>query len=832
MSNLIVILRGLARTPAFTTISILSLALGIGANTAIFSLLDPILLQRLPVRKPEELVNLYHPGPTQGSNSSDEAGGASFSYPMFRELQKEQTTLVGLGAARGSAVNLSYKNQPSIGSARLVSGNYFELLGLRPALGRLLTEDDDRTPGAHPIAVLSYPYWVTRFGSDPSVLNETIILNGYPFTIVGVVRRGFSSDRLESAPNVFIPISMKKEITPDWGDGLRDRKNYWVTLFGRLKPGMALQQSETALNATYRGQLDVDLQLLRGVDARFIERFRAKKLVLTSGSYGRGGLREFARDPLILLMSVTGLVLLICCANVANLQLARGASRSREIAVRLALGASRARLIRQLLAESCLLATAGGLLGIAVAHWTARGIHAALPAFVSLPGIGDGLDGRVLLFCLALALTTGIIFGLLPALQASNPDLVTSLKVQSGTSTSTPSSNVIRKTLVTAQVAISLFLLIGAGLFLNSLTNLNRIDLGIRVDHLLTFGVSPKSNQYTDERARTFFEQLTERLTGIPGVTMVSASVVPAVAGSSSSTTIRVEGYVPQTEGSSNCNYNEIGADYFCTMGIPLVAGREFKTSDILTAPKVAIVNEAFARFYMPGQNPLGRHIGRSGGESKPDIEIVGVVRNSTYARMREAPPRVFYIPYRQSARQRTLLIFYVRTSIEPERTAPEIRNVLAGLDPNLPIRDLKTMRVQIEENLFAERIFTILTASFAVLATVLAAIGLYGVLAYNVARRTREFGIRIALGADATCVRALIAREVLLMLAIGSAAGCAAAVGVGRFIQSILYGLESWDGTIYGLAIVLLWLVAAGAAYVPARRATSVDPIVALRYE
>lgn len=836
MAHFWVILRGMVRTPVFSGIAILSLALGIGANTAMFSLLDQFLLRTLPVKNPEQLVFLYHPGPAQGSVSSDESGGPSFSYPMFREMQAEiqsgQTPFIGLAGARAMEASIAFRDSALPGTEHLVSGNYFELLGVRPAMGRLFTEGDDRTEGGHPVVVLSYNYWISRFGGDVSALNQTVIVNAYPMTIVGVAQKGFIGERLGSPPDIYAPISMKKTLTPDW-DAFRDRKNYWITLFGRVKPGVTLPQADTAINAIYRGQLEKDIQLLKQPSQTLLQRFRAKKILLRPGQYGRGGLREEGREPLLLLLGMTTMVLLISCANVANLQLARAAARTKEIAVRLAMGASRPQLIRQLLLEACLLAVAGGALGLGAAYWILRAIIVALPASSGMQSaLTPSLDLRVLLFCLGVSLLTGLAFGLFPALQSTRPDLVPTLKSQSGQTGSTGSANRFRKSLVTAQVAISLLLLICAGLFARTLANLSSIDLGLKVDHLLTFSLSPKLNKYTDQGAAQLYDQLTERLAAIPGARLVSAASTPAIAGDTSSGNITVEGYVPTTDEAADSNIDAVGPDYFRTMGTPLIAGREFTRADNLAAPKVAVVNEAFVRHFLPNQNPLGRHFAHGGGDkTKPDIEIVGVVKDAKYADMREAPPRAYYTPYRQSQRQDDLY-FYLRTAIEPEQIAAQIRREVAALDSNLPIRDLKTMQNQIEENLFAERLLSQLTESFAGLATLLAAIGLYGVLAYNVSRRTREIGIRMALGAEAGHVRGLVIREVVFILAIGTAVGLLSAAGAGRLIRTQLYGLQYWDPAVYLSAAAVLWGIALAAAYIPSRRATKVDPMVALRYE
>jgi predicted permease len=505
----------------------------------------------------------------------------------------------------------------------------------------------------------------------------------------------------------------------------------------------------------------------------------------------------------------------------------------REIAVRLAMGASRSQLIGQLLIESCILSIAGGALGLAAAYWTLRAIIAYLPASIGMQTfLSPSLDGRVLLFSLAVSLLTGFAFGLFPALQSTRPDLVPTLKSQSGQSSATGSANAFRKSLVTAQVAISLLLLVCAGLFARTLVNLSTIDLGLKVDHLITFSLSPKLNKYSDQGAMQLFQQVTERLAAIPGAKLVSSATTPAIAGSTSSENITVEGYTPTSEDASDSNTDFIGPDYFRTMGTPLIAGREFTAADNAAGPKVAIVNEAFVRHFLPGRNPLGRHFAHGGGDGvKPDIEIVGVVKDAKYADLREAPPRALYTPYLQRKRQDDLY-FYVRTAIEPEQVEAQIRRQVASLDSNLPIRELKTMQAQIEENLFEERLLSMLTESFAGLATLLAAIGLYGVLAYNVSRRTREIGIRMALGAEPGHVRGLVVREVAVMLVIGTVAGLAAAAGAGMLIRSQLYGLKFWDPVVYASAAAMLWVIALAAAFLPARRATNVDPMVALRYE
>jgi predicted permease len=824
--------RSLARTPLYTLTAIVSLALGIGATTAIFSLMDRVLLRQLPVKEPAELAFVYHPGPQNGSISQSEQGGPAFSYPLFRELQAQQTAFTGLAGSFPVGASIAYNNAASTGTALLVSGNYFQVLGVGAAMGRVFDENDDREPGGHPLVVLSHAYWTSRFGADPGMLNQTMIVNGRGMTIVGVAQKGFASEKPGSTPELFVPISMKKEMTPDW-DALKDRRDHWVTLFGRMKPGATLEQTATALNITYQPQLQQDIALLSGQSEETLQKYRAKKIVLKPGHYGRGTLRENNRKPLQLLLAMTFLVLLIACANVANLQLTRALARARETAVRLALGASRWQLAGRLLLESALVAVAGAALGLGVAYWTLRGILAALPPRTIGPTVlTASLDGRMLAFALLLAVATSLIFGLYPALQASKAQLTSALRDQSGQTTASRSTGLFRKGLVTLQTAISVLLLISAGLFGKTLLNLSKIDLGIRTDHLMTFSLNPKLSGYSEERTAQLYIDLRERLAALPGVTTATRARVAAISGAASSGNMTVQGFTSKGDGDDESSFNEIGPDYFRTLGIPLIAGREFTDSDRLGAPKVAIVNEAFVRHFIGNRNPIGVGVFRGGGKDiKFDTFIVGVVKDAKYSTMKEAPPPVYYSASAQSPRQRNMN-FYVRTATEPAHLASAIRGAVASLDPNLPIVNLRTMQAQIDANMANERLLSLLTGTFAGLATLLAAIGLYGVLAFNVARRTREIGIRMALGASAPQVRRLVVREVLVIIGLGLATGLAAAWFAGRLIESVLFQTKPADPWIFVSAAAVLGIIALVAAYVPVRRATTVDPMIALRYE
>jgi putative ABC transport system permease protein len=824
--------RSLARTPLFTLTAVLSLALGIGATTAIFSMLNQVLLRTLPVKEPAELAFLYHPGPVQGSSSTSEQGGPAFSYPMFREMQVQQTAFSGLAGAYSVAASVAYNNNASTGSALLVSGNYFQVLGVGAAIGRVFDENDDREPGGHPLVVISHAYWTSRFGADRGMLNRTMVVNGRGMTIVGVAQKGFSSEKPGSAPEIFVPITMKKEMTPDW-DGLKDRKDYWVTLFGRLKPGTTLEQATTSINATYQPQLQQDIALLSNPKPETLQRYRTKKIELKPGTYGRGQLREQGRKPLLLLLAMTFLVLLIACANVANLQLTRALARSRETAVRLALGASRWQLAGRLLLESGVVAVAGAVLGLVVAQWTLRGILAALPPRTVGPDIlTSSLDPRMLGFALGLAIITSLVFGLYPAMQASRAQLTSALRDQSGQTTASRSTGFFRKGLVTLQTAVSLLLLVSAGLFGKTLLNLSSVNLGIRPDHLMVFMLNPKLSGYDDARCVQLYEQLIERLGAVPGVITATSARVPAIAGSNSSTNMTVEGFTPRGDDDANSSLNEVGPGYFRTMGIPLIAGREFGENDRAGAPKVAIVNEAFVRHFIGNRNPIGVQLMRgSDTRIKYDTTIVGVAKDAHYSSLRDPTPPVYYTPYAQIQRQRSLY-FYVRTAIDPAQMASAIRGAVASLDPNLPIVNLRTMQAQLDANMANERLLSLLTGAFAGLATLLAAIGLYGVLAFNVARRTREIGIRMALGAGAAQVRGLVVREVAVIIVVGLAAGLGGAYAAGALIKSMLFETPSADPWIFASAAAALGVIALAAAYVPARRATGVDPMIALRYE
>ena len=830
MVDLKLAFRRLFKTPFVTFVAVISLALGIGANAAIFSLFDQMLLAALPVPEPGRLVNLAAPGPKPGSTSCDQAGECDevFSYPMFRDLQR-MLTVVDLAAHRGFGVNLAYHGHTLNGEGMLVSGSYFPALGLRPALGRLLGPDDDRTVGGHFVVVLSYAYWVTHLGANPAVLNEALIVNGQSMTVVGVAPRGFDGTTLGARPHVFVPISMRNAMMPTW-KGFEDRHSYWAYVFARLKPGVPIEQARAAINVPYHAIInDVEVPLQTGMSDQTKARFKAKQILVAEGERGQSSLHGEARTPLILLFSITAIVLLIACANIANLLLARAASRAMEMAVRLSIGASRRQLLTQLLTESVLLAALGGAGSLVVARWTLALIASLLPPEATRT-LEFGLQPPVMLFAGGVSLATGLLFGIFPALHSTRPDLTSTLKGLAGQPSGARGAARFRASLVTAQIALSMALLISAGLFVRSLMNVSRVDLGLQVDHVITFGLSPELNGYKPSRSVALFERVETALAAVPGVTGVSASLVPILAGDNWASRMQVEGFTTGPDTDADSRFNEIGPGYFRTLGIPLVAGREFTAADGAGTPKAAIVNQAFAKKFNLGRDAVGKHLSAD-DDRKPDVEIVGLVQNAKYSNVKQEMPPLFFRPYRQDD-EVGFITFYVRTSLDPNDLLRTIPGVIARLDPNLPVERLKTMSQQVRENVFLDRTISTLAAAFALLATMLASVGLYGVLAYTVVQRTREIGLRMALGADARRVSGMVLFQVGRMTLVGGTIGIVAALALGRYASSLLFKLEGHDPAVVVTAAAALSLVALCAGYIPARRASRVDPMSALRYE
>ncbi|PYM08410.1 MAG: hypothetical protein DMF15_08650, partial [Verrucomicrobia bacterium] len=664
--------RMLRKSPGFTAVAILTLALGIGANTAIFSLTDQILLRELPVPHPEQLFILRSPGPNHGHTWGDvDQGAQSFSYPMYKDLRERATVFSGLLACRRITVNVSGHGETQAVHADLISGNFFQTLEVQPALGRLFTSSDETAPGANTVAVLSYSYWSRQFGADPSILNKPLAVNGIPLTVVGVARKGFYGVQIGLTPDLFIPVTMKAQMAPNPNQRLEDRTDHWLPVMGRLKPGTKVARAEAELQPIYQPLMESDAKLhkLSGDDWK---RFISKPLLLAGGAHGRLVLQEGAQEPLLVLMSMVGLVLLIACANLAGLLVARGEARQREIGVRLAMGAKRMRLIRQLLTESLLVAIGGGAAGIALAWWCLNTITAAIPPGQGMLGLVTNLDFRVLWFAIALTLATSIVFGLAPAMRATRLDLQSTLKDQ-GSSVSAGRSNVgLRKLLIVSQVALTAVLLAGAGLFARTLVNLEHANLGVNTGRVLQFSVAPDFNGSTPAQTIAFADRARNEIAAFPGVRSVSISTTEIFAGDDSSSNFTPEGYSLRPGDDTDAMYDYIGPNYFSTMGIPLIAGREFTESDTAESPKVCVINQKLAQRSFAGRNPIGLHLTSGAGKlyTNPPMEIVGVVANSKWDDARSDIVPFLYMPYSQDANLGHLA-FYIRTERDPVLMAP-----------------------------------------------------------------------------------------------------------------------------------------------------------------
>ncbi|MGH9795928.1 MAG: ABC transporter permease, partial [Candidatus Acidiferrales bacterium] len=740
--------RMLTKSPGFTLVALLTLALGIGANTAIFSLTDQILLRPLPVPNPHELVVLRSPGPMSGSVSCDGDCPSSFSYPMFKALREKQEGADLLGRFKVS-LDVAVDGQAERAEGEMVSGNYFEALQVPPALGRTFSMQDEGAVGSNPVAVLSFAYWQRRFGGSPAVLNKNVVINATSMTVVGVAREGFYGVQIGDKSDVFVPLSMTPMMIKNW-QGLDKWNYYWMAILGRLKPSVPREQAQAAMAVVYKGLLEEQLANTKSDwDAERRQRFVSKPLELNAGAGGRPIMQNDAREGLMMMMVMVGLVLLIACANVANLLVARGVARQREVAVRLAIGASRWRLMRQLLAESVLLALAGGVAGLLVAFWTVDALLGAMSANMDVTGFASGIDARILTFNMALALLTGVLFGFLPALQTTRPDLIGTLKDQGTGSTGGATHTRLRKILVVSQIAMTLLLLTVAGLFAKSFYGLTKQDLGIKPDHILTFSIAPERGGYTPERTRAFIDQLRESLSAAPGVVAAGTAMVPIISDNTWGSNFTPEGYTPRDEEKLHAIQNWVSPGYFTTVGIPLMAGRDFSEQDGRAGEKVIIVNESLAARYYP-TGAVGRKFAWGGGDNvKFEHTIIGVVRDSKHAGVKEEAQPFSYEPYTQrDGLGRTTV--YLRAMGDPAALANTVRQQVQRLDGNLPVYDLRTLQNVIERNLIADQLLMTLTVSFGLLAAALAALGIAGVMMFTVARRTREIGIRIALGAGA----------------------------------------------------------------------------------
>jgi predicted permease len=834
MKNIRFALRSLTKTPVVTLAVVLSLGIGIGANTAIFSLLHQIILSELPVEKPEQLVVLTSPGDVKsGHISADDSGGPDyiFSYPAFRRLEHDPKGVASVAAFRMLGANIAYRNETVNGSAMVVSGGYFSTFGVKPLYGRLIRREDDRHGAPNPVAVLGYGFWKDHLGAQVDALNQPVRVNGQIFTIVGIAPKNFRGTTPGQTAQIFLPLAAKPRLTPG-RDGTDRYDDYWLYLFARLRPEVGIALAQNALNTVYAGIVDEQAKTIQGRNQAYVARFQKSRITLKDGSHGNSTLRDDSRAPLTVLMCATALVLLIAMANAANLLLARAAQRGKELAIRTALGAGRRTIMRELLTEAVALSAAGGIAGILLGAWT-------LSLLISLLGgedasnvfLSTSLSWPVLLFSIAVSLASGLMFGLYPAWSASRNTLSGVLKETGANVSAAQGAARVRKILVCAQVALSVLLLIPTGLFLESLQNLLRVNLGIRTENVITFRISPELNGYKPAENRALFERVEAQLSALPGVRSVTESRIGLVSGDDWSNNVTVEGYSRDPEADTGSMVNAVGPAFFSRMGIPLIAGREFTEADTTTGPKVAVVNEEFAKHFFGDRNPIGRKFTRGSGKGALDIEIVGVASNSRYSNVKEKSRRVYFLPWRQLDESGSLS-FYVRTTSPAMQLVPQIRKVISTVDRNLPVESVRTLDQQIAMNIHSDRIVLQVGAVFAAVATILAMLGLYGVMAYSVTRRTREIGIRLALGAGNDRIRRLILGELTAILIVGIAIGVPAAIGAGRLSASLLYGVKAFDPLVITGALVALSIAAFAAGYIPIRRATRISALEALRYE
>ena len=823
-------LRTLGKSPVFLSVAVLSLALGIGANTAIFTLINQLILQPLPVKDPERLVMLAGRGKHYGGNN----GPDRLSYPMYQEIRDHNEVFSGMFATYPSTVSASFQGRTELIGADFVSGNYFPVLGIGAAVGRVFTASDDLIQGGHPLAVLSHGYWRTRFASDPAIVGKQIVVNGRSLTIIGVSPAGFDGVEPGRAPQIRIPITMKDELPHTSGGGRLNANRFrWAEVFGSLKPGLTIEKAQAGLQPLFHQILNREVTEKPFAKASpFVKQeFLKMWMELMPGSKGRSNLRRTYSKPLFALMGIVALVLLIACSNLANLLIARASARQKEIAVRLALGASRRSLIGQLLLESMVISFAGGALGVGLAMLIDRALINFLPSGHTPLSLSSTPDWTVLGFTFLISLLAGTLFGLVPALQSTRPRLADTLKDQAGGVIRGGSAG-LRKGLVVAQVSLSLLLLIGAGLFLQSLRNLKTLNPGFDVQNLLAFDVDPTLNQGNKAWTDSYYRRLHDRLRSLPGVESHTFAVVPVLENNEWDNWVTIEGYQAKQDERPDPHMQFCSPGFFRTLKIPVLLGRDFNDRDILGAPKVAIVNQKFVKRYFGDADPLGRHIGMGiDPGTKTDITIIGVVGDTKYESMRDEVPYEMYVPAEQSTFANGGTI-YVRSAGNPTQMFNLLRAEATSVDVSVPIYDMRTVSGQVEISLLTERLLATLSSVFGCLATLLAALGLYGVMAFMVARRTREIGIRMALGAGQGNVVWMVLRETLLLAGTGVGIGLVGAYGVTRLIQAQLFGVESTDLLTMAAASLGIAAVTALAGYIPARRATTIDPMNALRWE
>jgi len=821
-------IRQLRSNPGYTLVAVISLALGIGANTAIFTLFDQIALRLLPVQNPRELVQLRVEGGRFGSNSGD--GRHTFSHPIYLALRDRNTVFSGLTGQIVQNASLVGDDRSELVRVGMVAGNFFNVLGVQPLLGRLLTQDDDRTRLGHPVVVLQYDFWQKRFAGKREIVGSSIRLNGSPFTVIGISAPGFDGTDVGIPTHVWVPVMMKPIITPTW-DELDNERYSWFYLFGRLKPGVSMEEAQTAMRLLYRQRQEEELQgqfFQKFPETR--DQFLRQTFSLIPAARGQSSLRSGFERPLTVLQWLVGFVLLIACANVANLLLARGAMRGRELAIRGALGAGRVRLVRQLLVESFLLALAGGIAGLFLSSWLTKGLVRILPYDPANISLSTTPDLRILIFTTVITLLTALIFGLLPAIQGSRVLPGLALKEEAGSIAGGHGHVRLRKVFVTLQVGLSCMLLVGAGLFARTFQNLKSVDLGFNIENVVLFGVRP-ATVYDDARKIQIFRSLIEGLATVPGVKAVGANRQMLLTGGRWDSSITIPGVEPREGNQPWSFFNSITPGYFVALDIPIKGGRDLRWSDWGGSRKLCLVNEQLVNEYLGGANAVGRLLAQ-GTRNNPDTEIIGVFGNARYEDVRGNIPRQIFVAMDSNIASISGVNVFARIQGDPRVVMPALREQVRRVDTNLIVSEMRTLDDQLNRRLSNERLLSFLSVGFALLASLLAVVGLHGVLSFVVARRTREIGIRIALGANQGRVIRLVMREMLPVILLGIAAGVITGLFCGRFVESQLFGIKAYDPPIFAIGVVILLIASLSAAFIPAWRASRIDPMDSLRHD
>jgi predicted permease len=826
-------LRQMRRSPGFVVTAVLTLALGVGANTAVYSLLDQALLRSLPVSKPEQLVVLSVPGKAWSGHSSDHGAGEekSFSYPMYRDLRDQAKVFDGLIATAPTPVGIAHDRTSEVVDAEIVSGNYFSVLGVGAARGRLLSQTDDTAPGANPVAVLSHHYWMTHLGADPNVIGKTIAVNSHSFEVIGVAAENFQSAVWGQTPDLFVPMSMLDTVIPGKGKRLTDHTDRWMNILGRLREGETTAQAEAGVAPLWHALRAEELKALGHKPLPFVDEFLThSRLVIEQGARGLSYTRADMETPLVAVMAMASLVLLLAAVNVASLLLVRSAARVQEFAVRYAMGARSARILQQLLIEGALIGVLGGAAGMLLAPAAMRLLVRRITAVDETSAFHATLDARLFFFGLAVALGVSLLFSLAPAIQLLRPDLVTALKQKASTATGGVLG--LRRVVVSVQIGLSVLLLIGAGLFVRTIENLRHVNAGFNTTHLVVFHIDPVLAGYAKPQVLPLDERLIETMRGLPGVQAVATSDAPVLEDTTHGGNVTVAGYTPPANEDFDIEESIVNADYFHAMQVPMVVGRTFNATDDATGQPVAIVNETFVRHYFKSAAAaIGGRVARGAGNDLHYMTIVGVARDTRQTSLRDAGLPTLFTPLGQGDAPNRLF-FYLRSATPPEQMFGTVRAAMRSVDAALTVADLRTMDEQVERSIANERMIEVLALAFGMLATLLAGVGMYGVLSYSTLQRTREIGIRMALGSSRLAITALVMKEMVRLGAIGVVAAVPCAILLARGLRGQLFGVSAADPLTLAAVVLLMGVVGLAAALLPARRAANVEPMEALRAE